>query len=242
LYAVKKTKTNSIEVSVEDKDRVLAATMANAARDKIDEIAQRIVREVQWNQIRGFETNFMQKEKGMRVLGDTLSVMRELYGVIDPENQTESVTKVSVEAQGNYTRSKARLEALKGLGSVSQDTLALLGATVKGYEEELKQSAVMLKKYNAGFNNVSVMKELYEQERNQLGRDKQRYLQLKVAYETPTQALKTVEIASVPIDKSRPKRSIIILSSMLIVFVLMVVGALVADNYRDVDWAEVIKG
>jgi tyrosine-protein kinase Etk/Wzc len=241
LYAVKKTKTNSIEVSVEDKDRVLAATMANAARDKIDEIAQRIVREVQWNQIRGFETNFLQKEKGMRILGDTLSVMRELYGVIDPENQTESVTKVSVEAQGNYTRSKARLEAMKNLGSVSQDTLAMLGATVKGYEEELKQSVIMMKKYNAGFNNVSVMKELYEQERNQLGRDKQRYLQLKVAYETPTQALKTVEIASVPIDKSRPKRSIIILSSMLIVFVLMVVGALIADNYRDVDWSEVTK-
>jgi tyrosine-protein kinase Etk/Wzc len=117
----------------------------------------------------------------------------------------------------------------------------MLGATLKGYEEELKQSTEMLKKYNQGYNGVSVMKDLYEQERNQLGRDKQRYQQLKTAYETPTQALKTVEVASVPIDKSRPKRSIIILSTMLIVFVLMTIGALLADNYRDVDWSEVTK-
>jgi tyrosine-protein kinase Etk/Wzc len=239
LYEVKKTKTNSIEVSVEDKDRVLAAQMANAARDKIDEIAQRIVREVQINQIRGFETNFFQKDKSMKIIGDTLSMMRELYGVIDPQNQTEAVTKVAVEAQGNYIRSKAKWEAMKAIGSVSQDTLAMLGATVKGYEEELKQSGEMLKKYNAGFNSVSLMKELYEQERNQLGRDKQRYLQLKVAYETPIQALKTVEIASVPIDKSRPKRSIIVLSAMLMAFVLTTVGALLADNYKDVDWSEI---
>ena len=239
LYEVKKTKENAIEVSVEDKDRVLAAQMANAARDKIDEIAQRIVREVQINQIHGFETNFLQKDKSMKIIGDTLSMMRELYGVIDPQNQTEAVTKVAVEAQGNYIRSKAKWEAMKGIGSVSQDTLAMLGATVKGYEEELKQSGTMLKKYSAGFNSVSLMKELYEQERNQLGRDKQRYLQLKVAYETPIQALKTVEVASVPIDKSRPKRSIIVLSAMLMAFVLTTVGALLADNYKDVDWSEI---
>jgi tyrosine-protein kinase Etk/Wzc len=241
LYEVKKTKNNAIEVSVEDKDRALAAQMANAARDKIDETAQRLVREVQYNQIRGFESNFLQKEKGMTVIGDTLSRMRDLYGVIDPLRQTEAVTKVSVEAQGNFIRSKARLEALKGISSVSPDTLMMLGATLKGYEEEFKQSAEMMKKYNQGYNSVSVMKDLYEQERNQLGRDKQRYQQLKTAYETPTQALKTIETASVPIDKSRPKRSIIILSTMLIAFVLMFVGALITDNYRDVDWSEVMK-
>ena len=240
LYAVKKTKTNAIEVSVEDKDRVLAAEMANAARDKIDEIAQRIVREVQMNQIRGFEESFLQKERLMNVIGDTLSMMRERYGVIDPQNQTESVTKSSVEARGNFTRSKARFEAMKGISSVSQDTLALQGATVKGYEEELKETGEMLKKYNEGFNKVSLMKEMYEQERNQLGRDKQRYLQLKVTYGTQIQALKTIESAAVPIDKSRPKRMIITLSVTLIAFVLLFIGALLADNYRDVDWSEII--
>lgn len=239
LYSVQKTKTNSIEVSVEDKDRVLAAEMANAARDKIDEIAQRIVREVQLNQIRGFESSFLQKEKVMGVVGDTLAMMRTRYGVIDPENQTEAVTKSSVEARSNFIRSKAKFEAMKGIRTLSQDTVALQGATVKGYEEELKESAEMLRKYNEGFNKVSLMKELYEQDRNQLGRDKQRYLQLKVAYETPTQALKTVEVASVPIDKSRPKRSIIVLSTTLIAFVFMFVGALLADNYKDVNWAEI---
>ncbi len=239
LYSVQKTKTNSIEVSVEDKDRVLAAEMANAARDKIDEIAQRIVREVQLNQIKGFEASFLQKEKIMGVVGDTLSMMRVRYGVIDPESQTEAVTKSSVDARSNFIRSKAKFEVMKGISTLSQDTVALQGATVKGYEEELKENVEIMRKYNEGFNKVSLMKELYEQERNQIGRDKQRYMQLKVAYETQIQALKTVEIAAVPIDKSRPKRSIIVLSATLIAFVFMFVGALLADNYKDVNWAEV---
>ena len=65
-------------------------------------------------------------------------------------------------------------------------------------------------------------------------------MQLKVAYGTPTQALKIFEAAAVPIDKSRPKRMIITLSVTLIAFVLLFIGALLADNYRDVDWSEII--
>ena len=240
LYEVKKTKNNAIEVSVEDKDRRLAAEMSNAARDKIDEIAQRLVREIQANLLRGYETSFLEKGKLMKGFGDTLSILRQNYGVIDPEHQTEAVTKSAVEAEGNYYRSKARLEALRNTPSVSRDTIALLEATVKGDEEGFKRSGELMKRYNQGFNSVSVLKEYYEQERNQFGRDKQRYLQLKIAYQTQIQALKTVETAIIPIEKSRPKRSILVISATLVVFVLMILAALLADNYRNIDWKEVI--
>ncbi|MBL7815325.1 MAG: hypothetical protein JNL70_09950 [Saprospiraceae bacterium] len=239
LYEVKKTKHNAIEISVEDKDRRLAADMANAARDKVDEIAQRLIREIQANLIKAYETSFSEKDKSLRGVGDTLMIMRQNYGVIDPETQTEAVTKVSVEAQGNYIRSKAKLEALKNNPSVSKDTIALLEATLKSYEEEAKYNAQVMKKYNEGYNSVSVMKQYYEQERNQIGRDKQRYIQLKVAFETKIQALKLVESGAIPIVKSRPKRSIIVLSATLIAFVLSLIGALVVDSYRHVDWEEI---
>ena len=97
----------------------------------------------------------------------------------------------------------------------------------------------MMKKYNAGYNSVSVLKQIYEQERNQIGRDKQRYTQLRVAYETKIQALKLFETGAVPVVKSRPKRSILVLSATLIVFVLSIIGALLMDNYREVNWNEI---
>jgi tyrosine-protein kinase Etk/Wzc len=239
LYEVKKTKHNAIEISVEDKDRRLAAQMANAARDKVDEIAQRLVREIQANLIRAYESSFIEKEKTMRGIGDSLMLMRQNYGVIDPEKQTEAVTKVSVEAQGNYIRNKAKLDMLKGNSSVSKDTIAFQEATLKGYEEETKNNTTVMKKYNEGYNSVSVLKEIYEQERNQVGRDKQRYSQLRVAFNTQVQALKLVESAAIPVVKSRPKRSIIVFSATLIVMVLSIIGALLIDNYRDVDWNQI---
>ncbi len=239
LYEVKKTKHNAIEISVEDKDRHLAAEMTNAARNKVDEIAQRLIREIQANLISAYKTSFIEKEKTLLGIGDSLMLMRQNYGVIDPETQTEAVTKVSVEAQSNYTRSKAKLDMLKNNPSVSKDTIALLQATLKGYEEEAKSNDVMMKKYNAGYNSVSVLKQIYEQERNQIGRDKQRYTQLKVAYETKIQALKLFETGAVPVMKSRPKRSIMVISATLIVFVMSVIGALLMDNYREVNWHEI---
>jgi LPS O-antigen subunit length determinant protein (WzzB/FepE family) len=241
LYSVKKTKFNAIEIAVEDKDRRLAADMTNAARDKVDEIAQRLIREIQANLIRAYETSFTEKDKTLRGIGDTLMQMRNNYGVIDPEKQTEAVTKVSVEAQGNYIRSKARLDALKANPSVSKDTIALLEATLKGYEEESKNNVLVMKKYNEGYNGVSQMKQLYEQERNQIGRDQQRYSQLKVAFQTQIQALKLVESGAIPIVKSRPKRSILVLSATLIALVLSVIGALLIDSYRNVDWSAIQK-
>ena len=91
----------------------------------------------------------------------------------------------------------------------------------------------MLKRYNLGFNSVSAMKEFYEQERNQLSKDKQRFLQLRIAYGTKVSALVLFEAGRVPIVKSRPKRSIIIGSAALIAFIFSVVGVLLLENYRE---------
>ena len=239
LYTIKKTKEGAIELSIEDTDRKLAAEITNAAREKIDEFAQGIMRQGQLNIIKAFESSFTQKEKTMAAIADTLAKARQNYGVIDPDKQTAAVTLSSVEAKSNFTRNNAKLQALKQLEGVSKDTINLLFATVKGYEEELKSSTEMMKKYNDGYNNVSMLKDYYEQERNQIGRDKQRYQQLLTAYNTKISALSIIELGKVPIVKSRPMRSVIILSAGLVALIFSVIGVLLADNYKDVDWSEI---
>ena len=52
-----------------------------------------------------------------------------------------------------------------------------------------------------------------------MGKDKQRAMQLRIAYNTKISALILVESAKVPIVKSRPKRTIIVLSAALIALI-----------------------
>jgi tyrosine-protein kinase Etk/Wzc len=238
LYNVKKTKFDAIELSVEDTDRKLATEMANAAREKVDEISQRLIRQSQENLMKAYEQSSIEKEKVLAGIGDTLQKLRQNFGVIDPEKQTEAVTKTAVESEANYARSKAKFESLRKMPNVSQDTLSQLESSVKGYEEEMKSNNNMLKKYNQGFNSVSALKEFYERERDQIGRDRQRALQLRIAYNTKISALIIVENAKVPIVKSRPKRTVIILSAALIALIFSVLAVLLIDNYKDVNWNE----
>ena len=189
LYNVKKTKFDAIELSVEDVNRQMAADMANAAREKIDEISQRLIRQSQQNLLGAYASSFIEKEKILASIGDTLMRLRQNYGVIDPEKQTEAITKTAVESESNYARNKAKLDMLKKSPNVSADTLVLLEANVKGFEEEMKTNGLMLKKYNQGFNSVSALKEFNEKERDQVGRDRQRAMQLQIAFNTKISAL-----------------------------------------------------
>jgi tyrosine-protein kinase Etk/Wzc len=241
LYEVKKTKFDAIELSVEDTNREFAASMANAARDKIDEITQRLIRNSQLSLVKAYESSFLEKEKTLLSISDTLMRLRQNYGVIDPLQQTETVTKSVVEADVNLTRNKAKLEVLRKMDNIPKDSIAFLDANVKGYEEESKRSSAVLKRYNEGYNSVLDMKNQYEKESEQVNKDKQRYLQLRIAYTTKISAVSVIETAAVPIVKERPKRSIIVVSAMLIAFIFSVVGVLLADNYKDVSWKELTR-
>jgi len=50
-----------------------------------------------------------------------------------------------------------------------------------------------------------------------------------------------VEAAEVPLDKSRPKRSMIVIGAVMAAFLFTVLAALIADAYRDVRWRDIIK-
>jgi capsule polysaccharide export protein KpsE/RkpR len=240
LYVVQKTKNNAIEISVEDKDRKLAAEMANAARTKIDAIAQRQIKETQEKLIRTYDESFKLKEVELAKISDTLSGLRQKYGVYDLETQTEGMTRVTSQATSNYTFAKAKLTELEKIPDISKDTLAQLRATVRAYEAEMKLGMSNLSRYNEGMNGVALFYQKYKRGREQLSLDQERFIQLKTAYGSQISALHISEVAEVPVQKSRPKRSILILTAMLMTFLFCTIGALLLDEYKDVDWKSML--
>ena len=45
-----------------------------------------------------------------------------------------------------------------------------------------------------------------------------------------------VENGTVPVVKSRPGRALITISAVIIAFILSLIGVLILENYKDVDW------
>ncbi|RME97229.1 MAG: hypothetical protein D6772_10705, partial [Bacteroidetes bacterium] len=108
LYETTKTKRDAIQLSIEDQNPELAARMANAAREQINMLAQRLIKATQARTIATFEQDIVIKEQQLKVLTDTLEDLRRRYGIYNSEAQSESLTSLLalVENKLNSTRTK----------------------------------------------------------------------------------------------------------------------------------------
>ncbi len=211
LYNITKTKFDAIELSVEDTNPELAARIANSARDKINDWAQKTVKNSQLKLLESFESKITKNENLLQVLGDSLTQLKKKYSVYDLENQTQ----------------------------VLLEQLSL--AKSKGQSRRAQALEAEIQNYNNGFSAVSSISAEHEAFSTQLGIDKEKYRQLKSSYDSPFNALIIMEPASIPLVKSRPKRSIYVLGSALFAFLLSALASLVIDASKNVNWKEALK-
>ena len=249
LYSAQKNKNDAIELSMEDTDPQMAARLANGARDKINQIGQRLTKESQAKILAAFEENIARKHKGLASLSDSLRRMQSSYGIYDPEAQGEQLAGLLAEAEAEVVKGRARLDVLEPNREIPRDTIAYIRANLNAYEKQLRQlnddkpgeGVLTVARFNEGLPLVSILKDLHFQSRKQLSYDLERYNQIKAAYNTNIPSLHIIELAEVPLIKSRPKRSIIVLASLVGAFLFSVLGALVADAYRDIDWKSITE-
>lgn len=247
LYAAQKNKNDAIELSVEDADPEMAAVMANAARDKINEIAQRLIKNSQSRLLATFEDNISRKTTELALLGDSLRILQAKYNIYSVTDQGEQLSTQLAKAESEIVRGKARLEVLENNPLIPRDTIEYIKANLKAYQRERQSlmtpeaggNNLSVKSFNEGLPKVSVLSDLHFQARKQLSYDKERYNQIKAAYNTDIPALQVVEAAEKPLLKSRPKRSILVISAVLAAFMFSVLGVLIADAYRDFRWKDI---
>jgi len=240
LYNVEKTKREAIEISMEDKDSTMAARIVNAARFKTDELAQALMKEGHMKKLRSYELNIADKQKLLYVLGDSLSKVRKKYQVFNPETQGEAIAKLVAEQRGKLLGAKAKKAVLRNSGS-SRDSVIFLTALIKGYETELKSLEENLALFNSGISLYNELEDQHQEGREQLSIDRERYKQLKAVYDGQIPTIHVVENGDVPVVKSRPFRTLIVLSAVFIAFILSVLGVLILENYRNIDWKKLTQ-
>lgn len=239
-FDVVKTKYDAIELSIEDRDKEMAAKMTNAARNYINMLAQRIIKESQAKTVRTFEENIAQKEADMKMMNDSMQRIRLKYGVYNTKAQSENLSELISTSESKLNQSKARMSSLEHNGFRVRDTLTLLRADITGYEAQLSQLYIRLDTFNRGMALMDYLVESQLQASEQLAEDKEHYKMSKAAYNSEFPAIFLLEPGDVPVIKERPKRAMMVVVSTLVAFIFSVLGVLVFDTYREVNWREIM--
>ena len=239
-YNVIKTKRDAIELSMEDIDKEQAAQIVNAAREKIDELYTKVVKD-QLNELKAsLEKNIADKERSLAQVSDSLIHYRNTYGVYNTLSQGEVFAEQILSTESKLSRESARLSALEKNRAVSRDTINLLKANTLGYRNELKTIQEKLMLFNQGISKVTVLEREQKELGNRLGFQKVQLSQLLTTTESAMSGINLIEAGTVPVMKSRPKRSLIVVSAVLATFLFSVIGVLLFDTYKDVDWQDII--
>ena len=238
-YDVVKTKYDAVELSMEDEDKEMAAQMANAAREYIASVAQGLIKESQSKLLTIFQKNLSEKQTQLDSLNRKLQAARKQFGVYNTDAQSESLSELLAKAESKLYNSMAKLDALKSGGGF-RDSIRYLQASIKGYENEILKLGERLNTFNEGMAQVEVLQNFQNQTSEVLAEDQEHYKQIKAAYDTDFPTVMLLEKGPVPLIKSRPKRMLIVVAATLVAFVFSVIGVLIFDTYKDVDWKKIL--
>lgn len=237
LYNTKKTKFDAIDLSVEDKDPVFAAKMANAARIKVEELAQELLKNSQKKLLDATYNSVVRKEKEQAMLVDSLDRLGKTYGIFSSDAQAESLGSNLIEIEGKYLKTSGELEYLKS-SQAPQDSIAKVQAKANGLKRQLDNIKDDVSSFSKGFPQYKNLERRIRDFGNTMNLDKEKMAQLKATYEAPITAIHLVEAAETPVYKSRPKRSILVVGVGALTFVLMSLWTILKHQIEKNNWRE----
>lgn len=227
-----KTDKDAIQITIEDKDPEWAAHIANATREKIDEISQDILKASQKNLLLSYDRKILDKENLLKNLTDSLYTLRDEYQIYNGFAQTESLTERLIDATADLSNYQAAFQYLSKKSTIKQDTLTVIEAKIQGLKAETQNLTKRLSKMNQGLSAVKSLEDHFNSIVLNLNYEKESRNRLLTFIEAKTPALILIEAAQIPLIKSRPKRSILVISSTVVAFLLATLGALFFESAK----------
>ena len=248
-YKIMLTKQDALELTIEDTDPERAAAMANVATNLIDYQVKSIIKNSQIALAASYQKSITSKEKLMQNNLDTLILYREKSGIYDPGGQTEILASRVTEVTNAVEREKAALESMKkSRSSKIRDSIEIVQARIVGYERELSilngddpESNYSLKNFNQNKGKVELLESRYFRSYEQIGYDLEKLKLYNAAIDINVPTLHVIETAEIPLYKSRPKRSVLVIACTLAAFLFSLAAVLAVESYRHFDWTPVIK-
>jgi tyrosine-protein kinase Etk/Wzc len=240
-YRVLKTEYGGIELGIEDKDPELSSLMTKAARNYINEKSTQLIKNIQISTLNVLSSDMLEKQQRLTQMADSLISIRKEFGIYNTETQSEALAGQLSTLQSALIRDKARLEVLKSSPGIKKDTLAFIKAKVQGHEAELNallgndQSASFnIDKFNRGQGVFDILSDQLEKATTEVSYQKQRFNRIQSALQSHFDGILTIEDAEIPQTKERPVRSLWVMVSGILMFVLMLLYVMLTEFYGNI--------
>ncbi len=239
-YDIMKTDRDALRLSFEDKDPAFAATIVKSARGQIEEIAIGLIKKNIANSVEANRQNIKDKSVQLKEAGDSLTILREKYGIYNGPTQTEEFATLVTSSEISLNNERARLDQLKNARGIKRDTISYLTAKVKGMEIAMDSLKKRSARFREGIIPVLNLEKTFFELGQRIAEDQERTRVLEATYKAEVPGVLVVEEAEVPLYKSRPSRSILVVLATLIVGVFTAFGILLFEYYKDVNWKEIL--
>jgi uncharacterized protein involved in exopolysaccharide biosynthesis len=249
LYDVKKNEYSGIELSIEDTDPVLAAQMLEALKNRLAELYKQATAPNKALLLETYETALKDKRKDLQRMSDSLMLLRQKYNIYDVKQQGELLAEMMVNAESQLAESQAKLDAFRAQGG-KRDSIINLTAKVRGLSRKLEMlrsqsdssnSTITLKSYNEGREQILAYEDQIESLTEDMGEIQTEYAQFKAQAQSKAEAIIVLEPVEIPKVKSYPKRSIFVIAAAFLAGIIGIMGALVLELNKRIDWKTVLK-
>lgn len=240
FYDVMKTKRDALQLSIEDQDPERSAAIARAAREKINAMVTEVIKSAQQRTIQTFEEGIKAKEDKLAILTDTLQSLRKRYGIFNTESQSEGLTGKLSSVESKLVETQAKRDAFAE-NKRFRDSVALYDVRIAGLETQVEEINGKLNKFNEGVSQVIIYNRQYQGANNTLAIDKEKLKQYRTVYDTQTPGVLLVEEASVPLIKSRPHRSLLVVGSVAVAMLFALIGIFLFEAFRDTNWRSILQ-
>lgn len=249
LYNLKKNEHGGIEITMQDRDPEMAAKMLNAAIAKIDELYKQATSSNKELMLKTYESALDNKRKELKSIGDSLFVLRKKYAVFDIKTQGELLSTLLVETESQLAESSAKLDAYLKSGG-RPDSIANIRARVQGLGRKLEMlnsksdsvnNALSVNAYNEGKELIMYYESQTESINEDIGEILKEYTRFKAQVSSQVSSIITLEPVQIPKIKSYPIRSLMTVAAAFLSLMIGLIGALVIDMNRKIDWKTVLN-
>lgn len=249
-FKVKKNERNAIELTMEDKDPVKATQVLQGALEYIDLTSKGLFGISQEKMLNTIKDDIDFRTIELAGLVDSLTELRNKYGIYNIESMSETLPFMVLDAETELASKKGKLDVLQNSRGVRRDSIIKVQSQIQSLEFKLKSltdpndstSTFSLVRFNEGLEKVKLMEDLILRKNVSLNSIKERYNQQKTAFTSGISSFIMVESPAVPEVKSRPRRSILVITMGFLAFLFSVMAVIVIEQAKEVDWKSVVDG
>ena len=248
LLDVRRNKHSGLEIAIQDKDPQFAYEMIQGALSKIEELYRNATSANKELIKQTYENAIQEKERELIIVADTLTRLRKKFNIFDVESQSEALSVMLSTTEAALAVDEAKLESFIR-SRAPKDSIIKVTARIAGANKQIKLMRGEIKGKSSSadiiaFNKGRDLIIYWETKINNLNEELSliitQFAKFKTHAYSNIAGIIQLEPARVPNLKSYPVRSLIVLSAFILSIIFGVIGIILIDIYRKVNWDDVL--